>query len=272
MTTDLTRETFALHRPPFSKDIDDSDLWVPDKRKNIIDRLETALETRACGYITGESGTGKTCILRALRARMHPSRFRLTYCHDATLGRRDFYRQVCHALGLKPKATAGSLFRALATHVETLRSEQHVHSVLLIDEAHLLQESTLEHLHIILNYQWDQKPLLSIFLVGLPDLIDRLRLRRHRSLLTRMSARERIEPITPNDTADYIGYRLETAGAKNEIFAPDAVSLVHEYAEGNLRDIDTLAARALADTAAAGNAIVTRDVVTQAAKDTLQAA
>lgn len=272
MSTDMTRETFGLHSPPFSKDINDADLWMPDNRKATIDRLETALESKACGFITGESGSGKTCTLRALRKRMHPNRFRLTYCHDATLGRRDFYRQVCHALGLKPKATAGSLFRALSTHVEAVRNEQQVHSVLLIDEAHLLQESTLEHLHIILNYQWDQKPLLSIFLIGLPDLIDRLRLRRHRSLLTRLSARERIEPLNPGDTAEYIRYRLSKAGAKAEIFAPDAVPLVHEYAEGILRDIDTIAAKALSEAAAAGLTIVTRDIVTKAARDTIQAA
>jgi general secretion pathway protein A len=61
----------------------------------------------------------------------------LTYCHNATLGRRDFYRQLCHAVGLTPAATAGSLFYALSRHVED-RAAERVHPVFLLDEAHLL--------------------------------------------------------------------------------------------------------------------------------------
>jgi len=61
-------------------------------------------------------------------------------------------------------------------------SNDRVHPVFLLDEAHLLHQDTLDHLHILLNYGWDSQPLLSLVLIGLPELADRLALRRNRSL------------------------------------------------------------------------------------------
>jgi type II secretory pathway predicted ATPase ExeA len=88
----------------------------------------------------------------------------------------NFYRQLCHALGLTPASTADSLFYALSRHVEDSAAER-VHPVFLLDESHLLHQDTLDHLHILLNYAWDSRALLSLVLVGLPELRERLALR-----------------------------------------------------------------------------------------------
>jgi hypothetical protein len=96
------------------------------------------------------------------------------------LGRRDFYRQLCVALGLTPSATAAGVFYAVSTHIEELGKER-VHPVFLLDEAHLLHQDVLDHLHILLNYQWDSRALLSLVLIGLPELENQLERRRNRS-------------------------------------------------------------------------------------------
>ena len=119
--------------------------------------------------LDGEPGVGKTCVLRALRHRLPQAGFRLTYCHNATLGRRDFYRQLCLALGLTPTATAAAVFYAVSPHVEELGRER-VHPVFLLDEAHLLHQDTLDHLHILLQLRVGQKALLSLVLVGLSSI------------------------------------------------------------------------------------------------------
>jgi type II secretory pathway predicted ATPase ExeA len=141
---------FALKDAPFSKEIADGDLWLPASKQAVVDTLLEALHERASVVLVGEPGVGKTCVLRALRHRIPAAGFRLTYCHNATLGRRDFYRQLCHALGLSPASTSGSLFYALSRHVEDSAAER-VHPVFLLDEAHLLHQDTLDHLHILLN-------------------------------------------------------------------------------------------------------------------------
>ena len=99
---------------------------------------------------------------------------------------------------------------------------------------------------------------LSLILVGLPELADRLRLRRNRSLYTRMRHRVLLEPITPEDTATYLKRRIEIAGVKREIFTSDAIAMIHEAALGGMRDIDRIAARAIRGAAQKKSKLVER--------------
>ena len=253
-------DSFGLKEPPFSKEIADADLWLPSSKQAVADGLLDALTERASVVLVGEPGVGKTCVLRAIRHRVSAAGYRLTYSHNATLGRRDFYRQLCLALGLAPAATAGNFFYAVSSHVEELARER-VHPVFLLDEAHLLHQDTLDHLHILLNYQWDSRALLSLVLVGLPELRDRLALRRNRSLYSRLHHRLEIDPLAPNDTAEYLRLRLRHAGCERELFASDAMALLHEATAGAMRDLDRLAAAALRETAKKKRKLVERDVV-----------
>jgi general secretion pathway protein A len=251
---------FGLEASPFSKEIDDSELWLPPSKKAVVEELVEAMQDRASVLLTGDPGVGKTCVLRALRQQLPQAGFRLTYCHNATLGRRDFYRQLCLALGLSASASAAGVFYAVTTHVEELGRDR-VHPVLLLDEAHLLHQDTLDHLHILLNYQWDSKALLSMILVGLPELALRLSMRRNRSLQSRLHYRLAIDPISPDDTSQYIAYRLEAVGCTREIFTTDAIAMLHEAAFGSLRDIDRVANTALRTAARRKRKLVERDIV-----------
>ena len=133
-------------------------------------------------------------------------------------------------------------------HVEALGKER-VHPVFLLDEAHLLHQDVLDHLHILLNYQWDSRALLSLVLVGLPELENQLERRRNRSLSSRIHHRFTIQDATSQDVAEYIAHRLALAGADKNVFAPDAIDLMHETTTGALRDIDRIAASAMRDAA-----------------------
>jgi len=253
-------EHFGLREAPFSKEIADSDLWLPPSKEELVDQLTSAIVERDSIVLVGDPGVGKTCVLRALRHRIPQAGYRLTYCHNVTLGRRDFYRHLCLALGLSASATAGAVFYAVSTHVQEVGRER-THPVFLLDEAHLLHQDTLDHLHILLNYEWDSRALLSLVLVGLPELRDRLELRRNRSLYSRLHRRLQIDSLTPDDTGAYIRMRLRRAGCDREIFASDAIAMIHEAAVGAMRDIDRVATAALRDTARRKRKLVERDVI-----------
>jgi general secretion pathway protein A len=257
---DTSLSAFGLHQPPFTKEISDSDLWLPPSKETLVAELVESIEARQSVLLVGEAGVGKTCVLRALRQRLPKERFRLTYCHNATLGRRDFYRQLCVALGLSPKATAAAVFYAVATNVQEL-VQSRVHPVFLLDEAHLLHPDVLAHLHILLNYEWDSRALLSIVLVGLPELDDRLALGAHKPLLSRLHARLHIGPVSLDDTEQYLRYRLKLAGCDRELFPREATALIHEASAGAHREIDRLAALALREAARKKRKLIEPDLL-----------
>ena len=256
---------FGLREPPFSKELGDAELWLPASKEQLVGHLQDALEQRASVLLVGEPGVGKTCVLRALRHRLPQAGFRLTYCRNATLGRRDFYRYLCHALGLAPTSTAANLFLAVEHHVHELRRDK-LHPVFLLDEAHMLHRDMLGHLHILLNYEWDSRALLSLVLVGLPELEGHLALRCHRSLLTRIHHRFLIEPASVDDTAEYIGYRLGRVGCTHELFSREALSALHDASSGSLRELDRLASLALPEAARRKRKLVDKDIVVRVAE------
>jgi general secretion pathway protein A len=235
---------FGLERPPFTKELGDDELWLPSSRKAVVDDLVEAARDHQHVLLVGEPGVGKTCVLRAVRHRLPQAGFRLTYCHNATLGRRDFYRQLCVALGLSTKATAAAVFYAVSTHVEDLGRDR-VHPCFLLDEAHLLRQDVLEHLHVLANYEWDSKPLLSLVLVGLPELWGRLTLAKNRSLWSRIHCRLSLGEAEPADTVEYVEHRMKQAGASQPAYLADALTMLHEATGGRLRDIDRVATAAL---------------------------
>jgi len=251
---------FGFRAPPFSKELGDDDLWVPPTRQERIDQLVEACHERGHVLLTGEPGVGKTCVLRSLRQRLPEAGFKLTYCHNATLGRRDFYRQICFALGLNPKATAAAVFHAISHHVQELEHTR-VHPVLLIDEAHLLHQDVLNHLHILANYGWDSRALLSIVLVGLPELEGHLALRHNRSLQSRIHTRLHLGSAALDDTAEYLNYRTTHAGADKSPFSVDAIAVLHEASGGRLRELDRIATNALKRAARRKVRLVDRSVI-----------
>jgi general secretion pathway protein A len=259
MTASYLR-AFELSEAPFSKELPDAELWLPPSKQTLVDEMVEALAERASIVLVGEPGVGKTSVLRALRHQLAQGTFRLTYCHNATLGRRDFYRQLCLAMGLMPAATAAGVFHAVSTHVVELASVR-VHPVFLLDEAHLLHQDTLDHLHILLNYEWDSKAFLSLVLVGLSELDDRLALRRNRSLASRLHHRFVIGPLTPEDTTAYVRARLARVDCARELFAPDTLAMLHEATRGAMRDIDRIASAALRQAARLKRRSVERDIL-----------
>jgi general secretion pathway protein A len=90
----------------------------------------------------------------------------------------------------------------------------------------------------------------------------------HRSLLTRVSAAVELRPTDPDRTAAYVRHRLDNAGAKSELFKPDALTMLHELSGGRLRSVDVIASGALTVAARKDQRLVDRHMVTAAYRET----
>ena len=269
MQTILNR--FGLARAPFTKEVTSTDLFASTAHSDAIERLAAAIEVKASGLLIGESGVGKTCVLRGLQQRLNPARYRVHYMHHANVNPRDFYWQLSMVLGLEPKASPSAMFRMVQAHLEELGDEQKVHPVLLLDEAQLIPLSMLEQLHILLNFRMDSRAFLSIVLVGLPELRERLGRNVLSSLSSRLPARIQLEALSATDVGDYLRHRMRVAGSSQEVFSDEAVLAIREATAGVLRKVDILGQNCL-DVAARGRgALVDGTVVLEAIGDCAEA-
>jgi len=262
--SDPTQAAFGLHRQPFGKDIPPDSLWMDQDRQDDLDTVLDAVAAHKNALVSGDVGVGKTSVLRVLKSGLSPVHFRVIYLSHVTLGPRDFYRQLAMAMGVEAKATAPSLFAAIQREVYQLHREHRTHPVLVLDECQLMPDRTLGHLHVLCNFGWDSQPLMSMVLVGLPELHERLRLGIHRSLLTRLAVKVELQPVTHEQTTAYVRHRVAEAGGKAELFAPDALAMIHELSGGVLRCIDVLASAALRLAATRDIKLVDRDLVARA--------
>ena len=262
--SDRIQETFGLSCQPFDKGVASDLMWMDGGRQEGLDRLVETVSHRRHALVLGEPGVGKTCVLRALKAELSPAHFRVDYVAHVTLGRRDFYRQLCIVLGVEPKATPAAMFEAIQRECANSASELRAHAIIVIDEAHLMPDPTLAHLHLLANFKWDSEPLLSMVFVGLPELHDRMRLGIHRSLLTRIHTKVELSAGSPEMTAAYVRKRLADAGARGEIFTADGLAQLHELTGGLLRSVDILAVAALRLAALHDQALVDRGIVRRA--------
>lgn len=232
---------YGLARMPFCKEVAPGDLLAFTSAAGIRARLRAAIEGKASAVLTGEAGVGKTFLLRSLEADLNPARYKITYIHNAGVNRRDFYRQLSTALGLEPKANAAALFRQVQAQLEELADEQKIHPVLVVDEAQLLPVHVLEQLHVLLNFHKDSRAFLSVILIGLPELRDRLGRNILSSLSTRLPVRVHLDSLDVAQVDGYLRDRMKTAGCEQEVFSEDAVLCIREATGGVLRKIDVLA-------------------------------
>jgi len=256
--------TYGLTRPPFSKDIPPAEMFQTEALQEAQQCLKAALEGRTSAVVTGDSGCGKTCLLRALEEDLPQGRYRLHYVHNATVNRRDFYRQISIGMGLEPRATFAALHASVSQHIEEMASQHKLRVILVLDEAHMLPIQVLEQLHILMNFQKDSKPWLSILLIGLPDLRETLKRNVLASLTARIPMRIQIPPLDAEQVKLYIRHRMNTAGCRREVFSDDGLLLMSKATGGIMRRLDVLGEQCLNTALKTKSQIVDATVVKKA--------
>lgn len=262
--SDRITEALGLKSRPFGKEISPDLLWMDNGRSGAVDRLVDTVTHRQHALVLGEPGVGKTTVLRALRHRLSPTAFNVVYIAHVTLGKRDFFRQLCIALGVAPKATPAAMFEAIQRECVHSAAERRTHTAIVLDEVQLMPDSTMSQLHVLANFEWDSEPLMSLVFVGLPELHGKLRMGIHRSLLTRIHTKVELSPATPELTSAYVRHRLTDAGARTELFTADGLAVLHEETGGLLRSIDVVAQAALRLAVAEDTKLIDRDLVRRA--------
>jgi general secretion pathway protein A len=265
---------FGFAEKPFSLTPDPKYFYRSESHANAFELLQYALERRE-GFvaITGDIGTGKTTLCRALLEQTDRKTFTALLLNPF-LSEEDLLKAILQDLGVMSRADAApgrapskqDLINTLSDFLLSLVPLD-ARAVVIVDEAQNLPLSILEQIRILSNLETDKEKLLQIILVGQLNLLPLLRSPELRQLDQRISIRYQLKPLASDEVANYVGHRLSIANpARPVTFAPRALQRVHQYSGGIPRLINLLCDRALLGAFAAQTSRIDADMVATAAE------
>jgi type II secretory pathway predicted ATPase ExeA len=237
---------FGLRTKPFGKTPDPAFLYESDQHREALARLEYAVDEKELALLVGDIGSGKTTLSRALIDRLGETR-PVVLLINPRLTPTQLLRAVAHGLGIEPARFRNELLDQIHTKLFELYEAKR-EPVLMIDEAQLIpSKQTFDEIRLLTNFQLDDQNLLSVVLIGQPELEDRLDRDAYAPLRQRIGMRYRLGPLTVDDTCRYIAHRIEIAGGARNPFSREAMEEIHLVSGGIPRLINTLATTALLD-------------------------
>ncbi|HEV8397036.1 MAG TPA: AAA family ATPase, partial [Vicinamibacterales bacterium] len=262
---------FGLTERPFSLAPDPRYLFLSDGHREALAHLLYGLgEGGGFVVLTGEVGTGKTTVCRALLDQL-PSEVDVAMIFNPRLTGVELLATVCDELHVGYPSGATSL-KVLVDALSRALLDAHARgrrTVLIIDEAQNLGMDVLEELRLLTNLETTRHKLLQVILIGQPELGDLLQRPQLRQLAQRVTARYHLRPFTLGETREYVRHRLDVAGGREAIFTERALRVVHRRAAGVPRLINSVCDRALLGAFAKGKTRVTAVVARRAAGEVL---
>lgn len=242
----MYRKRFGLTHHPLPKNVSGKAFF--DKGASHI-RFERAFK-RLChdpglGVLTAEAGVGKTCALRLQCAQLPRPDYQVLYLCDTCVSPLDLYRTLAEELGVRPSHRRAQLWTDIKKTLLHLVDERGTRPLLVLDEAQHLSDRFLIDLGGFLNFAFDSRDLLTLWLCGLPALERTLRMRQHAPLLSRVAEWVRLESPDRDTFLGCIDHGLRAAGATQKLIADPALELLYRASRGNLRTASLILRKAL---------------------------
>jgi general secretion pathway protein A len=238
--------------------------------------------------LVGEVGTGKTTLLNSLLSSLDRSTVTILVRHT-TVDREELLRIIVHNLHAsqpsrktknRRRGDSGSLVSSRVASLSRVELINEFYAfvtgefmsyqpppLLIIDEAQNLTVDVLEEVRLLTNLEDPKSKMLQVLLSGQPELEEKLLRTDLRQLRQRIAVSARLEPLSLADTADYIAFRLERAGAtRKDIFTRAALEAIWTASKGSPRTINVLCDHAMVNAFAVGR----KDVEGTAAREAIQ--
>jgi type II secretory pathway predicted ATPase ExeA len=236
---------FGCRTTPFTREIAVTDRFPLPYQDDVVQALTHTVQQRQSAALIAPAGTGKTVVLRMLRAALPEARYQLRYVKVTGLSQRDLCKELAEACGLPPAGIFPALVRKLQQAFTATTEQDSCRPVLLMDEAHDLRPEALAMLRLLTNFEMDSRLVVAIVLAGQPPLRTLLNRPDQIAMAQRLVHYATLPLLTRDQTHAYLRHRTTLAGAPDDPFAADAHEALFEISHGNLRALDHLALKAL---------------------------
>jgi general secretion pathway protein A len=256
---------YGLRENPFADCVHPGFFYRTESHAEAFRSMLLAVEFKASlGLVAGPSGTGKTLVSQLLLEHLGA----LPVCAILVLvtpgmSKTGLLKEILAELSVPLPVGVVSvqdLVRLLGNHIID-RQQQGQRVVIIIDEAHLLTADCLHIVRTISNIETPQEKLVTCLLFGEARLIERLKHPGYESLRNRIYLRSNLAPLTAEDAAQFVKYRLMVAGRADELFTDLAQHALHEHSGGICRTLNKLCMLSLAEGALRQRPVVDADIV-----------
>lgn len=266
----MYHDFFGLKEQAFSIAVNPRYLYMSDQHREALAHLLYGIQIGGFVLLTGEVGTGKTTIIRCLLEQL-PEKTDVAIILNPMASGPELLRTICEELGVRyivddwgiKDLTDGLHHFLLDNHSKGRKT------VLLIDEAQLLEPKVLEQIRLLTNLETTTEKLLQIILVGQPELKTMLAQPSLRQLSQRITARFHLESLSLAETHAYIEHRLRVAGLsdRRNPFTDDIVKKIHRFSGGIPRLINVISERILLGAYGKNRAVADSEIFDQAAHE-----
>ena len=234
---------WGLTQMPFENTPDPKFFYYSTQHEEGLSRLHYIVDNRkGAGMLTGVFGCGKTVLAKTLLAGLHKRNYQIAFIGNPQLKAIELLRSIARYLGaenLPYKFTdmSSDYFLEVIENILINNAKDGRETVVVVDEAHVITDlDVLEQLRLLLNFQLDDRFLLTLILMGQPELQERIS--KTKQLLQRIALSHHIGPLSEEEVAGHIKYRLGVAGISSEVFNPEAIQMVYKLSGGIPRRIN----------------------------------
>ncbi len=233
-------EYWGLQQFPFENAPDLKFIYRSTEHEEALVRLIYAVtRNKGAVLLTGEIGCGKTTLSRVFLQQFRNAKFDIVLMTNPSLEPVDFLKDAIQQIGLPAEPSASKLDLLNIINYRLIENSKINRAMLLvIDEAQLIPRATFEELRLLLNFQIDDRYLVTLILIGQPELRDIVR--QYKQLDQRIAIRFHLNPLNQDDTEKYILFRLQEAGRMESVFTPAAFEEIYNYSGGVPRKINNL--------------------------------
>ena len=261
---------YGFKDKPFNLTPDSRFFYPSSKHEEALNCLLLAISERS-GFvvITGEIGSGKTTVCRALINRLDPAT-KVALVLNTHLSRKELLTTILEDLEIEYRSTSKTHLIAALNDYLVKKIADDINVVLIIDEAQNLAPSVIEELRMLSNLETEREKLIQIILIGQPELRKKLLMPKLEQFRQRVIFNYHLQPLTPEETKAYIIHRLKKAGnEKADIFTDEAIAEIHLQSNGVPRLINLVCHNALINGLVADVRVINKELVSEAANESI---